>query len=65
MYEKAIVTTKKDQVEEEDIIFEGMFHEGVLNFEEVKEEDSAEELVGDELEAAMDAYLLEFFADER
>ena len=41
-----------------------MFHEEALQFKEINIGDSANELVGDELEASMDAFLLEYFADE-
>ena len=60
------VTSKKAQTEEEDIIYEGMFHEETMQFEEIKIEDndSENELHGDELEASMDNFLLEYFADE-
>ena len=47
----AFVTSKKAQAEEEDIIYEGMFHENTMQFEEIKIDDdgSENELHGDEL----------------
>ena len=61
-----LTTKKKDQTEEEDIIYEGMFHEETMQFEAIKvdDDDSENELHGDELEASMDSFLLEYFADE-
>ena len=43
-----------------------MFHEDTMQFEEIKIDDdgSENELHGDELEASMDNFLLEYFADE-
>ena len=42
-----------------------MFAENAAQFEEVKiEPNSDDELVGEDLEASMDAFLLEYFADE-
>ena len=60
------VTSKTAQTEEEDIIYEGMFHEETMQFEAIKidDDDSENELHGDELEASMDTSLLEHFADE-
>ena len=60
------VTSKKAQTEEEDIIYEGMFHEETMQFEAIKidDDDSENELHGDELDASMDIFLLEHFADE-
>ena len=60
------VTSKTAQTEEEDIIYEGMFHEETMQFEAIKvdDDDSENELHGDELEASMDTFLLEHFADE-
>ena len=61
------VTSKKAQTEEEeDNIYEGMFHEETMQFEAIKidDDDSENELHGDELEASMDTFLLEYFADE-
>ena len=60
------VTSKKAQTEEEDIIYEGMFHEETMQFEAIKidDDDSENELHTGELEASMDTCLLEHFADE-
>ena len=60
------VTSKTAQTEEEDIIYEGMFDEETMQFEAIKidDDDSENELHGDELEASMDTFLLEHFADE-
>ena len=60
------VTSKTAQTEEEDITYEGMFHEETMQFEAIKidDDDSENELHGDELEASMDTFLLEHFADE-
>ena len=60
------VTSKTAQTEEEDIIYEGMFHEETMQFEAIKidDDDSENELHEDELEASMDTFLLEHFADE-
>ena len=60
------VTSKKAQTEEKDIIYKGMFHEETMQFEAIKidDDDSENELHGDELEASMDTFLLEHFADE-
>ena len=60
------VTSKTAQTEEEDIIYEGMFHEETMQFEAIKidDDDSENELHGDEPEASMDTFLLEHFADE-
>ena len=43
-----------------------MFHEETTQFEEIKidDDDSENELHGVELEASMDIFLLEYFADE-
>ena len=60
-----LLLQKKTQTEE-DIIYEGMFHEETMQFEAIKidDDDSENELHGDELEASMDTFLLEHFADE-
>ena len=60
------VTSKTAQTEEEDIIYEGMFHEETMQFEAIKvdDDDSENEFHGDELEASIDTFLLEYFADE-
>ena len=60
------VTSKTAQTEEEDIIYEGMFHEETMQFEAIKidDDDSENELHGDELDVSMDTFLLEHFADE-
>ena len=51
------VTSKKAQAEEEDIIYEGMFHEETMQFEEIKidDNDSENELHGDEIEAPINS----------
>ena len=60
------VTSKTAQTEEEDIIYEVMFHEETMQFEAIKvdDDDSENELHGDEIEASMDTFLLEHFADK-
>ena len=58
---------KKAQTEEEEeIIYGGMFHEETMQFEAIKidDDDSENELHGDELDVSMDTFLLEHFADE-
>ena len=59
------VTSREAAVEDEEIVFEGIFEENAPQFEKIDiEEDSEDELAGDELEASMDAFLLEYFAEE-
>ena len=43
-----------------------MFHEKTMQFEAIKadDDDSENDLHGEELEASMDIFLLEYFADE-
>ena len=58
------VASNLAETEEKDVIFEGMFHEAMLQFEETKSEDSEPELVGEEVEVSINEFLLEYFADE-
>ena len=57
------VTSKTAQTEEEDIIYEGMFHEETMQFEAIKidDDDSENELHEDELEASMETFFFGIF----